>query len=220
MVVADRDFDGIMDDVDACPDQAEDKDGFQDADGCPDTDNDGDGVLDAADKCPDKLEDKDGFEDADGCPDPDNDGDGVLDAADKCPNTPKGVKVDATGCPVAEMKTEVGGVLILEGVNFATGSAELTPTSSVTLDKVAESLNAWPDVTIEVGGHTDSSGNDAANKKLSQDRADAVRQYLIGKGVAGTRITAVGYGEEKPIADNATKDGKAKNRRVELTRKN
>ncbi len=166
-------------------------------------------MLDAADKCPDKLEDKDGFEDADGCPDPDNDGDGVLDTADKCPNTPKGVKVDATGCPVAEMKTEVGGVLILEGVNFATGSAELTPTSSVTLDKVAESLNAWPDVTIEVGGHTDSSGNDAANKKLSQARADAVRQYLIGKGVAGTRITAVGYGEEKPIADNATKDGKA-----------
>ena len=220
VVVADRDFDGIMDDVDACPDQAEDKDGFQDVDGCPDTDNDGDGVLDAADTCPDKLEDKDGFEDTDGCPEPDNDGDGVLDTADKCPNTPVGVAVDATGCPVAPMKTEVGGVLILEDVNFATGSAELTPTSSVTLDKVAESLNAWPDVTVEIGGHTDSSGNDATNKKLSQDRADAVRQYLIGKGVAGTRLTAVGYGEEKPIADNATKDGKAKNRRVELTRKN
>ena len=95
---ADRDHDGILDAVDKCPDQPEDKDGFEDADGCPDPDNDGDGVLDAADKCPDKAEDKDGFQDADGCPDPDNDGDGVLDAADTCPDTPKGVKVDA---PVA-----------------------------------------------------------------------------------------------------------------------
>ncbi len=216
-VVADRDFDGILDDVDTCPDQAEDKDGFQDADGCPDPDNDGDGVLDAADKCPDQLEDKDGFQDADGCPDPDNDGDGVLDAADKCPNTPKGVAVDATGCPIVQ---EIKAALVLEGVTFATNSAEISLDSAKVLDQVAESLLAWPEVKVEIGGHTDSSGNDALNKKLSQARADSVREYLIGKGVAADRITAVGYGEEKPVADNTTKDGKAKNRRVEVTRTN
>ncbi len=216
-VVGDRDFDGILDDVDACPDQAEDKDGFQDTDGCPDPDNDGDGVLDAADKCPDKLEDKDGFEDADGCPDPDNDGDGVLDAADKCPNTPKGVAVDASGCPIVQ---EIKAALILEGVTFSTNSAEISPNAGKVLDEVANSLLAWPDVKVEIGGHTDSSGNDALNKTLSQARADSVREYLIAKGVAAERITAVGYGEEKPVADNGTADGKRLNRRVEVTRTN
>jgi outer membrane protein OmpA-like peptidoglycan-associated protein/outer membrane protein W len=216
-VVADRDFDGILDDVDACPDQAEDKDGFEDADGCPDPDNDGDGVLDAADRCPDQLEDKDGFEDADGCPDPDNDGDGVLDAADLCPNTPKGVQVDASGCPVVK---EIKAALILEGVTFASNSAEISPNAAKVLDEVSASLLAWPNVNIEIGGHTDSSGNDELNKKLSQARADSVRDYLVGKGVAAERITAVGYGEAKPIADNGTADGKRINRRVEVTRTN
>jgi outer membrane protein OmpA-like peptidoglycan-associated protein len=138
------------------PGRGQDKDGFQDADGCPDPDNDGDGVLDATDKCPDKLEDKDGFEDADGCPDPDNDGDGVLDAADKCPNTPKGVKVDASGCPTVQ---EIKAALVLEGVTFASNSAEISPNAAKVLDQVAESLLAWPDVRAEIGGHTDSSGN-------------------------------------------------------------
>jgi outer membrane protein OmpA-like peptidoglycan-associated protein len=216
-IAIDRDFDGILDDVDACPDQAEDKDGFQDADGCPDPDNDGDGVLDAADKCPTEMEDKDGFQDADGCPDPDNDGDGVLDAADKCPDTPKGVKVDASGCPTVQ---EIKAALVLEGVTFATNSAVISPNAGKVLDQVAESLLAWPNVNAEISGHTDSSGNDAANKKLSQARADSVRQYLISKGVAESRLTAVGYGEEKPIADNKTAEGKQLNRRVELNRTN
>jgi outer membrane protein OmpA-like peptidoglycan-associated protein len=180
-------------------------------------DRDHDGILDNVDKCPDTPEDKDGFEDADGCPDPDNDGDGVLDAADKCPTTPKGVKVDATGCPIAQ---EIKAALVLEGVNFKTNSAELEPTSIAILDKAAESLLAWPEVKVEVGGHTDSTGSAVKNRTLSQARADAVRSYLISKGVAADRMTAKGYGPDKPIADNATKEGKAKNRRVELTRTN
>ena len=100
-VYGDRDGDGIKDNVDKCPDSPEDKDGFQDADGCPDPDNDGDGIPDTVDKCPNEPEDKDGFQDADGCPDPDNDGDGILDAADQCPNDPedKDGFEDADGCP-------------------------------------------------------------------------------------------------------------------------
>ena len=105
-------------------------------------------------------------------------------------------------------------------MTFATNSAEISPNAAKVLDEVANSLLAWPNVNVEIGGHTDSSGNDALNKKLSQARADSVREYLIGKGVAADRITAVGYGEEKPVADNTTKDGKAKNRRVEVTRTN
>jgi outer membrane protein OmpA-like peptidoglycan-associated protein len=97
----DRDGDGIPDSVDACPDEPEDKDGFQDEDGCPDPDNDGDGIPDAIDKCPNEPEDKDGFQDADGCPDPDNDGDGIPDSVDKCPNDPEDFDgfQDADGCP-------------------------------------------------------------------------------------------------------------------------
>jgi outer membrane protein OmpA-like peptidoglycan-associated protein len=97
----DRDGDGIPDNVDRCPDQPEDKDGFEDQDGCPDLDNDNDGIPDATDKCPNEPEDKDGFEDEDGCPDPDNDNDGIPDATDKCPNEPEDVDgfEDADGCP-------------------------------------------------------------------------------------------------------------------------
>jgi outer membrane protein OmpA-like peptidoglycan-associated protein len=183
----------------------------------PAADRDHDGILDAVDKCPDQFEDKDGFQDDDGCPDPDNDADGVLDAIDRCPNTPRSIKVDATGCPLAQ---EIKATLILEGVNFETNKADLDPLSTAILDGVAERLLAWPDVKIEVGGHTDSTGSAEWNRTLSQARAGTVRQYLIDNGVAANRITAKGYGPDKPIADNATEDGKAKNRRVELTRKN
>jgi outer membrane protein OmpA-like peptidoglycan-associated protein len=181
----------------------------------PVADRDHDGILDDVDACPDQTEDRDGFQDTDGCPDPDNDGDGVLDAIDKCPNTPRGIKVAATGCPLAQ---EIKATLILEGVNFETDKADLDPLSAAILDGVAESLLAWPDVRIEVGGHTDSTGSAEWNRTLSQARAGTVRQYLIDNGVAANRITAKGYGPDRPIADNTTEDGKAKNRRVELTR--
>jgi outer membrane protein OmpA-like peptidoglycan-associated protein len=211
----DNDGDGVMDVQDDCPDQPEDRDGFQDEDGCPEADNDGDGIPDTADRCPDEPEDVDGFEDEDGCPDPDNDGDGVLDAADLCDGTPRGVQVDENGCPVVE---EIKEQLTLLGVNFVSGSAELTPTSMDVLKEVANSLIAYPAVMIEVRGHTDSTGPSELNRNLSQERAMSVRQALIDLGVAPNRITAVGYGEDYPIASNESKEGRAANRRVEIHR--
>ncbi len=211
----DNDRDGLNDDCDKCPDQPEDMDGFMDEDGCPDPDNDGDGIIDAHDNCPDEAEDMDGFQDTDGCPDPDNDGDGVLDAVDQCPGTPAGIEVDAAGCPlVAELKEDV----VLEGVTFASGNAELKASSFEILDKVVESMLAWPDVTFEIQGHTDNTGSKSLNRRLSQDRAESVMAYLKMKGVAARRMTAVGYGEDTPAATNATSEGRAINRRVELVR--
>ena len=214
----DNDSDGIWDADDRCPNDAEDLDGFRDDDGCPDPDNDGDGVIDANDSCPDEAEDMDGFQDDDGCPDPDNDGDGVLDADDKCANTPAGVKVDLNGCPIAAViKKEK---MVLQGVGFGSNSDQLTPESFAVLDKVAESLAAYPEVNVEIQGHTDSTGSAAYNLDISSRRAVSVRTYLLGKGIAPERLTAVGYGEDLPIADNGTKEGRAANRRVELVRTN
>src|SRR6185503_17647656 len=120
VVDQDPDHDGIVGAADKCPNDAEDMDGFQDADGCPDRDNDNDGIPDATDKCPNQAEDKDGFQDADGCPDPDNDGDGVPDATDKCPTEPetKNGYQDADGCPdeVPEKVKAFTGVI--QGINF------------------------------------------------------------------------------------------------------
>jgi outer membrane protein OmpA-like peptidoglycan-associated protein len=211
----DNDNDGILDAEDGAPNDAEDRDGFQDADGIPDPDNDGDGIIDARDGAPDEAEDMDGFQDDDGVPDPDNDGDGILDGQDMCPDTPAGVDVDAQGCPIVE---EIREDLVLEGVTFKLGSADLTDESAAVLDEVAESLKAWPEVSIEIGGYTDSSGPAELNRDLSQQRADSVRNYLVSQGVAPSRITAVGYGEDNPIASNATSEGRAMNRRVEIKR--
>ena len=213
----DNDLDGVLDAVDSCPLDAEDIDGYRDEDGCPDPDNDRDGVLDADDGCPDEAEDIDGFQDEDGCPDPDNDGDGVLDADDKCPNTPAGVVVSADGCPlVAEIKAEI----VLEGVSFALNSADLTSSSYEVLDKVVESLVAYPAVWVEIQGHTDSTGSASYNLDISSRRAASVMNYLVGKGIAPNRLNAVGYGEDLPIASNTEAKGRATNRRVELVRSN
>ena len=209
----DNDGDGINDDLDGCPNEPEDMDGYQDEDGCPDPDNDGDGIVDALDQCPDEAEDLDGFEDDDGCPELDNDQDGVLDAADNCPDTPTGVVVDEHGCPLAE---EIPETLVLKGVSFRTGSAQLTPGSIGILAEVAASLRSWPEKKVEIRGHTDSTGNPESNRELSQRRAMSVRDSLIQMGIAPSRITAVGYGQEFPIAGNDTKEGRSQNRRVEV----
>jgi outer membrane protein OmpA-like peptidoglycan-associated protein len=210
----DADGDGVLDNVDQCLDTpAGDK---VDAKGCSlPKDADGDGVLDAVDQCKDTpAGDK---VDAKGCSLPkDKDGDGVTDDKDRCPSTPPGVKVDAEGCQV--LFEQAKKPLILEGVNFATGKAELTPESQAILDGVAESLVAHEEIKVQVGGHTDNTGSAAVNKRLSAARAEAVRQYLITKGVAANRLTAAGFGPSKPIASNKTAAGRAQNRRVELTR--
>jgi outer membrane protein OmpA-like peptidoglycan-associated protein len=209
---ADADGDGVYDGIDQCPNTA--KGAKVDAKGCP-TDSDGDGVFDGPDQCANTA--KGAKVDAKGCP-TDGDGDGVYDGLDKCPDTPKGTPVDATGCTLkaAPLFTPEKRTLVLEGVNFATNKAVLTPESSAVLDKIAASLRDWPDVKVEVGGHTDSSGEASHNLKLSGQRAKAVVEYLVGKGIDASRITAKAYGEGSPIADNETPEGKAKNRRVEL----
>ncbi len=211
----DNDGDGIPDANDRCPDLAEDVDGFQDNDGCPEPDNDGDGIADSVDRCPDTAEDVDGFQDDDGCPELDNDGDGVADTADHCPNTPAGVQVDEKGCPqVAEIKQ----ALVLKGVNFLTGSDELTPDSLTGLAEVARSLVAYPEVRVEIQGHTDSAGAAAFNESLSLKRAESVRDHIVTYGVDIRRLRAVGYGERFPIASNSNADGRSLNRRVEIHR--
>ncbi len=231
--VKDADGDGILDDVDQCPNEAEDFDGFQDEDGCPDLDNDGDGILDTADGCPNDPEDVDGFEDEDGCPDPDNDGDGILDVDDQCPNEPgppenngcpdpdrdgDGVpdRVDNCpdepgtpenqGCQAPQMVMIGDGKLeILEKVYFKTGSAKLQKRSWALLDNVAQVMLAHPEIElVRVEGHTDKTGSLKYNMRLSKQRANTVVRYLVGRGgVAKERLMAEGFGPTQPLVPDA-----------------
>ena len=213
----DKDGDGIPDDVDQCPDVAEDKDGFEDEDGCPDYDNDKDGIYDTQDQCPNEAEDRDGFQDVDGCPDPDNDKDGVPDISDQCPNNPETFNSfkDDDGCPDEKPK-EITQKFILHGVNFKTASAELLEESYYVLETVFNSLEAFPNVKIEIDGHTDNQGGFDYNMRLSDDRAKSVADYLTMRGISANRITSKGFGSTNPIASNNTPEGRAKNRRVEI----
>ncbi|HWN80774.1 MAG TPA: OmpA family protein, partial [Candidatus Udaeobacter sp.] len=155
--------------------------------------------------------------DAAGCP-ADSDGDKVADGIDKCPNTPAGTPVDATGCPT--LFKEGGTTVVLQGVTFATGKSMLTSESQGMLDTVAATLKANPSTKVEVQGHTDSSGSRKTNVRLSQERADAVKNYLVSKGVGADQLTAKGYGPDQPVADNKTAEGRAQNRRVQLVKRN
>ena len=220
--IPDQDGDGIADNVDKCPKEAEDVDKFQDEDGCPDPDNDNDEVPDQFDDCPMDAEDQDGFEDDDGCPDPDNDKDGVLDAQDKCPNEPETINgyKDDDGCP-DKGKTHViikdNKIIITQKVYFKTGKATIRKRSHGILGEVALVLKVNQRLKgVRIEGHTDSRGPDARNKGLSQRRAQAVMDFLVGKGVKPLRLFAIGYGEERPIATNRTRAGRGKNRRVEF----
>jgi OOP family OmpA-OmpF porin len=139
----------------------------------------------------------------------DSDTDGVIDTKDKCADTPKGTTVDAQGCP--DFKGS------LEGVYFETSSAQLTENSEVILNNVAEELKRYPNLSIEIQAYTDSRGSDALNQRISEQRAQSVRNYLIEKGVSAEKLTAKGYGEANPIATNDTAEGRAQNRRVELS---
>ncbi|MCB9508102.1 MAG: OmpA family protein [Myxococcales bacterium] len=217
----DRDGDGIVNTSDRCPDVPEDRDGFEDGDGCPDPDNDHDGRDDEFDRCPVDPEDVDGYEDADGCPDPDNDSDGILDVSDACPLDPEDLDGDADddGCPEEDTLVVLtdSQIEIRQQINFETGSSTITGALSFRiLDEVAVVLYDHATIEIRVEGHTDSQGSASYNQQLSQGRADAVRTYLMSQGIAGGRITAVGYGEERPIDTNETDAGRAVNRRVEF----
>lgn len=221
----DNDGDGVIDAMDACPTLAEDRDGWRDSDGCPDLDNDGDGVPDARDKCPDAAEDINGIVDGDGCPDQDTDLDGVPDLRDKCPQTEPDSKVDQDGCdlpvPVSPDRAEhhpaAPADFVLDGVSFATGSAVLTREAREQLEEIAAWAAGEPG-TIEIRGYTDDTGNPDSNRALSLRRAVAVRDTLIERGLPPGRLKAVGYGPADPVADNATPEGRARNRRVEIRR--
>ncbi len=218
---SDRDGDGIGDAVDQCVNDPEDFDQFEDADGCPERDNDRDGVLDGDDDCPNDPEDIDGFQDLDGCPDDDNDGDGILDLQDDCVLDPEDFDGDRDedGCPDEDNFARMVGdmIEISEQINFELNSSRITGRISYDiLDAVANILIANPAIRIRVEGHTDSQGSVSYNLRLSQGRADAVREYLVNQGIAASRLTAVGFGEENPIADNETEEGRALNRRVEF----
>lgn len=147
----------------------------------------------------------------------DSDGDGVIDSLDKCPGTPKGTKVDADGCPLPEkaVVTEQG-TYSFGIIYFDTNKATIKPKSFPIIDGAVEYMKKNPGVKLEVQGHTDSIGTDEYNMKLSDTRADAVRKYMIGKGIAADRLAAKGFGESKPAVSNATREGRAKNRRIEF----
>ncbi|NPC53219.1 OmpA family protein, partial [Corallococcus exiguus] len=212
--IVDKDGDGINDDKDKCPDEPEDKDGYQDDDGCPDLDNDSDGVPDAQDKCPNES----GPQENAGCPDPDRDGDGVVDRLDACPDDP-GVK-EERGCAKQYKMVIVkkDRIEIKKQILFGTGSAKIIGKQSTTiLDEVGQALKDAPWIRkMRIEGHTDSMGNDTANLKLSQKRADAVMAQLLKRGIDPGRMEAVGFGETKPVAPNNTKAGRALNRRTEF----
>ena len=179
--------------------------------GCP-LDADSDGVPDYLDKCPGTPA---GVKvDKDGCP-LDSDGDGVPDYEDKCSGTPAGVKVDKDGCPIVEKQIMEKGRVTLK-MEFDFDKAIIKKEYHDEIGNLADVMKKYPDLKIVIEGHTDNTGELAYNEKLSQSRADAVKQYLVEKfGIEVSRLSTKGYGEIRPIESNATEEGRQKNRRVE-----
>ncbi|HVY31117.1 MAG TPA: OmpA family protein [Polyangiaceae bacterium] len=215
----DTDGDGYPDSVDGCPTEKEDGKPPAATDGCPgNSDRDGDGIPDVDDQCPDKAEDKDKIQDEDGCPEDDADKDGIPDVQDKCPTEPgkRSAIAEKFGCPsLIEMGSD-GSVQLLKPIEFETGRATIKAVSFPILDEVLDLMKSRPSMRIGIYGHTDSKGLPANNLKLSKDRAAAVRNYILGKGIAASRLESEGFGQTKPVADNNTDEGRSKNRRVEF----
>ena len=198
----DADGDGIKDSKDACPKVA----GLDKYNGCPDTD--GDGIIDSKDACPKVA----GLDKYNGCPD--TDGDGITDAKDKCP-TIKGVASN-NGCPENKQATKDVFKKALKGIKFQSGRDIIKSSSFRILNNVASIMKENPTYKLDINGHTDSSGDDAKNMTLSKKRAEAVKMYLVKKGISNDRLKSFGFGETKPKADNTTSVGRAENRRVEF----
>jgi len=236
-ISTDRDGDGVPDDIDRCPDVAGPKENF----GCPWPDRDGDGVADKDDQCPDQPGPKENFgcpwgdRDGDGVPDnkdvcpdlpgpaenagcpwPDRDGDGVPDKDDKCPDEP-GPK-ENQGCPrkMSLVIVKKDRIEIKQQVHFARNRSRILPDSFEVLRQVAAVVKDTPSLHVRIEGHTDNVGKLDSNLKLSQDRADAVKEFLLKQNVPPVQLIAEGYGPTRPIASNASRAGKAANRRVEF----
>jgi outer membrane protein OmpA-like peptidoglycan-associated protein len=195
----DRDKDGIPDKDDACPDIA----GVKEFKGCPDRDKDG--IPDAEDRCPDVA----GPKEFKGCPDRDKDG--IPDIDDACPDQ-AGLK-DYKGCLPEKAKAFAGTI---QGIVFDTGKSTIRKSSNKTLDGAVAVLKEFPTIRLRIEGHTDNVGDPQMNQKLSEDRANAVRDYLVKKGIAGDRLEAAGFGETRPVKDNATAEGRQSNRRIDF----
>jgi outer membrane protein OmpA-like peptidoglycan-associated protein len=233
----DTDNDNIADGVDKCPDTPEGV--LVDASGCP-KDSDGDSIADGLDRCSDTP--KGATVDALGCPG-DEDSDGVLDGLDRCPRTPIGATVNASGCaagqsqsrapspapseasaapirpappPTQALVVAAASAKVLEGVTFESGSARLQSSSYAELDSIAKVLLSNPNTRVEIGGHTDNAGTPADNMRISTLRAEAVRNYLVAKGVPYQQMVARGYGSTVPRTPDTTPRGRAANRRVEI----
>lgn len=220
----DSDGDGVPDYLDKC---AGTPAGTQvNAEGCSMADRDGDGIPDELDKCPGTPP---GIPvGQDGCP-LDSDGDGIPDYLDECPKSPPGAKVLPNGCaltgdcrtPRPGEQVDANGCaleqsFVLRGVKFEFDSDRLTPAAREILNQVAETLKAYPSISVDLEGHTDNVGSDSYNLGLSERRAIAVKVYLAGRGIKEKRMNPVGYGESRPIATNETEIGREENRRVEL----
>ncbi|SHH17301.1 Thrombospondin type 3 repeat-containing protein [Fibrobacter sp. UWH9] len=203
----DSDHDGVYDTRDLCP--GTEPGTPVDQTGCP-LDTDGDGVPDYLDKCPNSP--VGALVNERGCV-RDDDGDGVPDQLDKCPNTPYDAIVDSVGCPVSRNST----LDYLRGrIDFQTGSAKLTKASFSALDSLVDILIGAPTIKLEIEGHVDNAGPENINLMLSQERAQSVVDYLVGKGIDARRLKAVGLGSSRPVADNGTLQGRKANRRIEF----
>jgi len=212
----DSDGDGVYDGIDKCSDTVS---GVKvDVAGCP-LDEDKDGVPDGADQCPNTP--AGATVDASGCP-TDSDKDGVFDGIDQCPNTPVDARVDKDGCPIEINEKEIElldtGKITVRNIRFDTAKWTIHPESYAVLDTIGTILIQWPALRIEVGGHADARGSANYNLDLSEKRANAVLQYLLGKfpQINAQQYTAKGYGESQPVATNSTAEGMALNRRVEF----
>lgn len=214
----DRDKDGVVDFQDLCPDAPQGETPDLARRGCPAGDKDHDGVVDSKDQCPDGPAGLKPDPNKPGCPLPDTDYDTVVDTEDACPDQPGAPTADpkTNGCP-SVVKIENGQLVILQAVNFAKGKDLVPKKSFALLALVAQSLKLAPTLKrVEIGVHTDSRGNADKNRDLSARRAQSVMKFLIEKGIAAERLSAQGYGPDKPLADNKTSKGRERNRRVEF----
>jgi len=196
----DSDGDGVLNEVDECPELA----GLPGFRGCPDRDSDG--VPDHRDRCPDEP----GLNRVDGCPDRDNDG--LIDREDRCPDSAG--PVANSGCPALTEEEKEVLTFANQAVEFETGNARLTRESFSILNQIYRIMTRYPDYNLRISGHTDSVGNSRANMKLSEQRAKTCYDYLTSKGIFTDRMTHIGYGESMPIADDRYESGRKQNRRV------